>query len=193
MTCRNVAVFAVLLFIFKPSNVLAANPITISVNAVGWTVHEETGRVFATIKGKKQVVEYSSDGKEVRRFDVGVDPKEIILKRDLLIVSCTKSPSVYAIDLSKNEVIGSVKLNGIGPIALFCSQVDNPYVYAICKTGTSSWDSEVIQIDTKSMDERRRVKVRSWGQRQPIHVAMSRDGKWIVADARGQLDQVAQI
>ncbi|MEM8668181.1 MAG: hypothetical protein AAGG48_11735 [Planctomycetota bacterium] len=187
MTCRNVAVFAVLLFIFTPSNVLAANPITMSVNAVGWTVHEETGRVFATIKGKKQVVEYSSDGKEVRRFDVGVDPKEIILKRDLLIVSCTKSPSVYAIDLSKNEVIGSVKLNGIGAIALFCSQVDNPYVYAICKTGTSSWDSEVIQIDTKSMDERRRVKVRSWGQRQPIHVAMSRDGKWIVADARGQL------
>jgi hypothetical protein len=149
-----------------------------------WVVHESSGRVFATLSDSNEVVEYSSTG-EVRRLKVGEAPTEMILKGDRLIVACTKSPALHVIDLQKNAELGVIKVNGKGPYALFCSQVDNEYVYCICNTGDAWWDGEIFQADLKTLKVRKQQTVRGWGQSHAIHVVMSRDGKWIVPDARG--------
>ena len=150
-----------------------------------WVVHEETGRVFAALKDGDEVVEYGPSGSEVRRFKVGAMPTEMILKGDRLVVACNKSTSLYVVDLATNESLGAVEVHGKGPYGLFCSQVDNAYVYCICNTGDAWWDGEVFQVDLKAMKVRKTAKVQRWGQSHVLHVAMSRDGRWIVPDSRG--------
>ena len=152
-----------------------------------WVVHAESGRLFASSTSKGEVIEFSAGmGTETRRFSVGAEPKELLIKGDYLIAGCTKSPSLTIIDLKTNKVAGSVELAGKGPYGMFCSQADNSYVYAICNTGTAWWDGEVFQVDLKDKSVRNRVGVhRNWGQSHPLHVAMSPDGNWIVPDARG--------
>ncbi|WP_153556652.1 YncE family protein [Roseimaritima sediminicola] len=188
MLCRLLVCVCVVLLgcVWTASNSPAADPATLAVEAAGWAVQEETGRVFATVKNQNEVVEYSSQGGKVRSIAVAGDPTELIIKRDLLVVACTKSPSLVLIDLARNEIAGSVQLPGTGPYALFCSQADNPYVYAICKTGSAWWDGEVFQVDTQALEIRAQQQVQPWRQSHPIHVAMSRDGNWIVVDARGK-------
>ena len=159
--------------------------VTITDGVADWAVHESSGRVFASLTSGSEVVEYDSSAREVRRFKVGEKPKELLIKRDTLFVACTKSPALHVIDLKSNEEPAVVPLNGKGPYALFCSQVDNNYVYCVCNTGTSWWDGELFQIDFKSKQIRKRVKIQPWGQSNVVHVVMSRDGKWIVPDARG--------
>jgi len=148
-----------------------------------WAVHESSGRAFATVAGN-EVVETSADG-EVRRFKVGDDPTELMIKRNLLIVACTKAPALHVIDLARNEVLGKITMNGKGPYALFCSQMDDGLAYAICNPGDAWWDGEVFQVDLKTMKIRKQARVQRWGQSHPKNVAMSRDGRWIVPDARG--------
>ncbi|MCC9601271.1 hypothetical protein LOC67_12000 [Stieleria sp. JC731] len=188
MYCRKLLVASVLLlgWACSYSDLQAASPVTLAVDAVDWAVHEKTGRVFATLKDQNKVFEYSPQAEQVREFPVGTNPTELIIKRNLLVVGCTKSPSLHLIDLDTNKTLGSVALQGNGPYALFCSQNDNSYVYAICNTGSAWWDGEVFQIDTQSLQIRNRVKVQRWGQSHPTHVAMSPDGHWIVPDARGK-------
>lgn len=159
--------------------------VTIAEGVGDWVVHEASGRVFATATDGNEVIEFDSSAKEVRRFKVGETPTELIIKRDRLIVACTKSPALHVIDLKRNEEVGVAKVSGTGPYALFCSQVDNDFVYCVCNTGTDWWDGEVYQIDVRSYAVRKHVKVRTWRQWHVLHVAMSRDGKWIVSDARG--------
>lgn len=169
------------------SRSVEAQPRSVTIpDGVGdWAVHESSGRVFASLASGNEVVEYDSSAREVRRIKVGEKPKELIIKRDWLFVACTKSPALHAIDLKSNEESAVVPLNGKGPYALFCSEADNNYVYCVCNTGTSWWDGEVFQIDFRSKQIRKRVKVQPWGQSNVVHVVMSRDGKWIVPDARG--------
>jgi hypothetical protein len=166
---------------------MAAEPVRMNVgkDVGGWTLHESTGRVFASIISEGVVVEYDSESGEVRRFDVGAEPQSLICKGDRLVVACTKSTGLYVIDLKTNRSVGAVLLEGTGPYALFCSEVENGYVNCICKTGDAWWDGEVFQVDLKAMTVRKRQSLRGWGQSHAIHVAMSRDGKWIVPDARG--------
>lgn len=165
----------------------AATPVTIDVpeGVADWVVHEESGRVFASLSDGDEVVEYGPSAREVRRFKVGPTPTEMILKRDRLIVACTKSPSLHVIDLKTNNNLGAIEVNGRGPYGMFCSQVGNGYAYCICNTGDAWWDGEIFQVDLNAMKIRKQQKVQGWGQSHVLHVAMSRDGKWIVPDARG--------
>ena len=85
----------------------------------GWTVHSETGRIFASIKTTAEVIEYNNvDGREVRRFAVGDEPVEMIIKGDTLVVACAGSSSLSLIDLNENKVAGDIKLPGHGLGAL---------------------------------------------------------------------------
>lgn len=160
--------------------------VTITEGVGDWVVHESSGRVFASLPSSSEVVEFDSSAQEARRIKVGETPTELIIKRDYLIVACTKSPAIHVIDLKSNEEVGVISVSGKGPYALFCSQVDNHYVYCIANTGSAWWDGEVFQIDIESKQVRNRVKVQPWGQSNAVNVAMSKDGKWIVPDARGE-------
>ncbi len=162
-----------------------ATGIELSASVGDWCVHEATGRVFVSSPDDDSVIEYMAGGILVRKFAVGAQPRHLMLKRDQLIVACQKTHALDIIDLSTNQLAGSVSLHGDGPYALFCSDVDNDLVYAICNTGSAWWDGEVFQVDLKTQSIRNQTKVQPWGQSHPIHVAMSRDGKWIVPDARG--------
>jgi hypothetical protein len=151
-----------------------------------WVVEETTGRIFATLPSDDAVVEYDpATGKEVRRFTVPGQPTELIIKQHWLVAACSKSIALTPIDLKTNKALDGVPLAGNGPYALFCSKVDNGFVYAICNTGTAWWDGEIFQVDLSRPQVRKRIRVQGWRQSHPLHVAMSRDGKWIAPDARG--------
>ncbi len=152
-----------------------------------WILDEESGRIFASLHEEAAVVEYRVDsGAEARRFKVGAKPGEMLIKGYRLIVGTASGPSLFAIDLRRNKVQGEVKLAGKGPYGLFCSRAKNPYVYAICNTGTAWWDGEVFQVDIEKLTVRNRVKVQNnWRQSHPKNVVMSMDGKWVLVNARG--------
>ena len=150
-----------------------------------WAVQPETGRVFASLANSRLVAEYDSTGREVRQFLVGADPQELLIKSKWLIVACAKSPSLHFIDLTSNETVGSLPFTGSNESrALFCSDVDNPYVY--CVTGQSSSSGKISQIDVAKQTVRKQSSLYGWGQFGVSHVAMSPDGKWIVSDDRGR-------
>ena len=172
---------------YLASDANAAEAVTVEISeGVGdWVVCEESGRAFASLRAGDEVVEYGPSASEVRRFKVGAMPTEMVLKRDRLVVACNKSPSLHVINLETSKNQGTIEVNGKGPYGLFCSQVDNGYVYCICNTGDAWWDGEIFQVDLKTMKIRKQQRVQGWGQSHLLHVAMSRDGKWIVPDARG--------
>lgn len=150
-----------------------------------WALHD-SGRIFAAVKSTGVVVEYDLDGAEVASYDVDPDPTEMIVKGDHLVVACEKTSSFNVIDLKANKLIGKVQLGGKGPYGLFCSKVDNGYVYGLSNSGSSWFEAEVFQIDIHQMKIRKRLKVQRWGQSHPIHVAMTPDGNWVIPDARGK-------
>lgn len=181
-------IFSLAFLIALPCNKLSAQEVKqadIDGSAQHWVMQETTGRVFATLLDRDEVIEFDSTGKEVRRIEVNTSPDQMMIKGDMLIVGCTKSPSLVVIDLTSNQKKGEIKLNGKGPYSLFCSQVDNGFVYCVCSTGTAWWDGKVFQCDLKTMKIRKEIAVSTWGQSHVVHVAMSPDGNWIVADARG--------
>ncbi|WP_068141229.1 YncE family protein [Roseimaritima ulvae] len=151
-----------------------------------WLVQESTGRVFAALADSDQVVEYESTGKEVRRFTVGMAPQEMVLKANQLVVACTKSPALHFVDLDANQVVGELPFVGTGPLALFASQADNPYVYCFANATSSSSSVEVYQVDVSARSIRNQTSAYRWGQNSARHVAMSPNGRWIVLDARGR-------
>ena len=181
-------VAALILFLSQlgnPSaNYLAAQVVKIDgpEDTASWAFHE-TGRIFAAVKSTNSVVEYDAKGKEVRSYDVETEPTEMIVKGDRLVVACPKTSSFSVIDLSNNSVAGKVTLSGKGPRALFCSEVNNGIVYGVCQDGSSSRDSKLFQVDINNLKVLNKLPIGSW-RKKPYHVAMSADGKWIVADQR---------
>ncbi len=151
-----------------------------------WLVQSTTGRVFATLADSDQVVEYDSAGQEVRRFKVGAEPQEMVLKSNHLVVACTKSPALHFIDLSDNQVAGELPFSGTGPWGLFASAADNPYIYCFAQATGSSSSLEVYQVDISTRAVRNQAQPYRWGQSSVQHVTMSQDGHWIVLDARGK-------
>ena len=149
-----------------------------------WALHE-SGRIFAAIKSSDTVVEYDIEGDEVRTYDVGSEPTEMIVKGDHLVVACAKSSAFSVIDLKTNKVAGKISVAGKGLYSLFSSKVDNGFVYGITSVGSSSSAIEIVQVDLKQMKVRERTTTRGWGESRPIHIAMSADGKWLVPDRRG--------
>ena len=166
-------------------NNLAAQAVKIEgpEDTSSWAFHD-SGRIFAAVKSTNSVVEYDTQGKKVRSFDVDADPTEMIIKGDRLVVACNKTSSFSVIDLSTNAVAGKVALAGQGPRALCCSKVDNGIVYGFCRNGSSSRDTELFQVDVKSLKILNRQPARSW-RRSPYNAAMSTDGQWVVVDPRG--------
>ena len=150
-----------------------------------WVLHESTGRAFGASIDGNEVIEFEPSG-EVQRFQVGANPTELIIKKDLLVVGCTKSPSLHIVNLKTNQKQGIVQIDGKGPYALFASKADDPYVYCVSNTGDAWWDGEVFQIDLGTLKVRKRTRTQGWGQSHPINIVMSPDGKWIVPDARGR-------
>lgn len=159
--------------------------VDVAAGVEDWVMHEPSGRVFASLSESNEVLEFDAQGKETQRIKVGPIPKELIVKRDRLVIGCTKSPELHVVDINSGKTQGTIALNGKGPTALFCSDVDNGLVYCVCNTGDAWWDGEVFHCDIKAMKVLKKTKVQGWGQSHVIHVAMSRDGKWIVPDARG--------
>ncbi len=158
--------------------------IKVDGEAHSWIVQETTGRIFVSVPANREVREYDTSGNQVRHWIVSNAPHELLVKGDRLVVACQEPARLVVINLKNNEIAGEVKLAGRGPHALFCSKVDNAFVYCICTSG--SWhDSQVHQIDLGAMSVRNRTKTMRWGQSHVAHVAMSADGKWIVPDARG--------
>ena len=149
-----------------------------------WALHE-SGRIFAAIKSSDTVVEYDIEGDEVRTYDVGSEPTEMIVKGDHLVVACAKSSAFSVIDLKTNKVAGKISVAGKGLYSLFSSKVDNGFVYGITSVGSSSSAIEIVQVDLKQMKVRERTTTRGWGESRPVHIAMSADGKWIIPDRRG--------
>ena len=52
---------------------------------------KESGRVFASLAGEEEIVEYDRSATEVQRFKVGVNPTEMIVKGDRLVVAMDES------------------------------------------------------------------------------------------------------
>ncbi len=151
-----------------------------------WALDDATGRIFASLEESGEVAEYEpASGQEVRRWAVGPEPGEMMVKGHRLVVAPRRPPALVAIDLKANRVEHTVPLAGKGPYALFCSRAANAYAYAICNTGDAWWDGELFQVDLDKGAVRHRSPVRGWRQSHPVHVAMSPDGRWMVPDARG--------
>ncbi len=150
-----------------------------------WILDEKTGRIFASLSGGDKVVEFSREsGKELRRFEVGGNCRQMLIKGDYLVVAAKSGVSLYVINLKTNEVAGRVALEGDGPYAMFCSKADNPYVYAICNTGDAWWDGELFQVNVEELKTRNRAAIQGWRESGAQHVAISPDGKFAVADQR---------
>ena len=153
--------------------------------AACWTVEPSTGRVFAALVGSDKVVEYDATGAEVRQFTVGINPQELLIKGDWLVVACQTSPALHFINLKSGKNAGIMPFKGEeGPRALFGSSMDNPYIY--CVIGRSS-SGTIFQIDVGKQEIRNQGNLYGWGQSSVYHVAMSPDGRWIVPDARGRI------
>ncbi len=151
-----------------------------------WALDEASGRIFAALVGSNRVVEIDPASSEPKtQFTVAARPTELFIKGRRLVAACQSTSSLYVIDLDTNKVLGNVQLTGKGPYALFGSKADNPYVYAICNTGSAWWDGEVFQVDVAARSIRGRVRVQRWNQSHPVHVVMSDNGRWISPDARG--------
>lgn len=177
--------FILLVFVISTTALCQAEPTELSVNNVGdWAIHESSGRVFAAKTDGNSVSEFDHNGKEVRAIQVGQNPRELIIKRDKLIVACTGSQTLHVFDLNSNQVTGKIAIEGRAPYGLFCSQVDNDLVFCIADKSSSRWYGDVFQcnIQSHTVQNQQASTHRSW-----LHVAMSRDGKWIVPDARGHL------
>ncbi len=146
-----------------------------------WAVEEATGRIFASLPEDDAVVEFDpASGDEVRRFTVAGNPTELIVKRQWLVAACPKDVALAVIDLKTNKLAGSIRLAGNGPHTLFCSEADNPYLYAVCHL-ESAVENELFQVDLRKQQIRKRINSHAaglWGY-YPMHVAMSRDGQWI--------------
>jgi hypothetical protein len=152
----------------------------------GWALDEGSGRLFAALIGGDSVVELDpASGARRARFTVARGPTELFIKGRRLVAACPSTASLDVVDIETNQVDGRVQLAGKGPYALFGSKADNPYVYAICNTGTAWWGGEVFQVDVRALTVRGRTRVQGWRESNPVHVAMSDDGRWIAPDARG--------
>ena len=154
-----------------------------------WIQDARTGRVFASDYKGNAVVEFRAvDGTEVRRIPVGSLPTDMIIKNDVMVVACSGKAVATIIDLSRNVVRGDISVRGQGPFGLFCSEVDNPWVYAVCNTSLDGWSGEFHQLDVNAMTSRTTVHMwphsrRHWRGVVPsiAHTAMSVDGKWLLA------------
>jgi hypothetical protein len=153
-----------------------------------WAVEESTGRLFASVPSANHIVEYDSlTGKTLRIFDMPGGPLQLAIKSHWLIAACPQDKSLGVIDLKTDSVAGSVPLESKGLFGVFASKADNPYVYAVCTQEDGSPLFEIVQVDCKTKEVRKRQSLQGVQRATPIvHAAMSVDGKWLVTDARGQ-------
>src|ERR1700730_9340277 len=87
------------------SSPAAAQITTIEVDeaVADWTFDESTGRVFGSWAEKGLVVEYDPvTGKELRRFEVGAQPRQLIVKGRWLVASVHSPGSLVVVDLTSN-------------------------------------------------------------------------------------------
>ncbi|HEX8915821.1 MAG TPA: hypothetical protein VF796_25930, partial [Humisphaera sp.] len=145
----------------------------------GWAMDPASGRVFASDYGGKRVVEFDPvTGRPAREFQLSAEhPRDLVVKKGKLVVAVESGVAVHVIDLATNQVEGRVQLAGRGPSHLFCSEADNPWVYAVCNTGDAWWDGEVFQVDVLARRSRKSVKVQGWRQSAVRQVAMAPDGR----------------
>lgn len=153
-------------------------------NATHWAFKERGGRAFVALEKEDAVAEYGPKG-ELRRWNVGGEPNNVIINGPWLVAACKKANSLYFVNLKSNEIAGSLKLSENGPYFLFSSNAADPYVYALSLTRNESHQYVVFQIDLRNRKIRRQSTTMTWRQTSPAHVVMSRDGNWIMPDARG--------
>ncbi|MDB2687138.1 hypothetical protein N9Y42_07980, partial [Mariniblastus sp.] len=70
---------------------------------VSWAFHK-SGRIFAAVKFTATVIEYDTQGSEVRKFAVEPEPTKMLIKGDHLVVACQASSSFSVINLNTNQV-----------------------------------------------------------------------------------------
>ena len=174
---NSLALFLGFVGILAVSDLTAQVQIDGPKDTAGWAFHE-SGRIFAASKSTGFVIEYDTQGKEVRKFDVGILPTEMIIKGNRLVVACSGPARCSVIDLEANKVAGEVKIESVGPHALFCSKVDNGIVYAICLSGASGLLRAIVQVDINNLKVLNFNSVKLW-KGGPSHAAMSADGKWL--------------
>ncbi len=168
----------------------AADVVTITVegNVGSWAVQESTGRLFASLPDADVVVEYDSKtGGEIQRIETPGGPREMIVKNQNLVVSCLKNSSFQVIDLATNKSLGKVQITGRGPIAMFCSQANNNYVYGFTDSSDSSSTEKLYQVDLKTLQIRKEIKTHTIGSHSVSHAVMSYDGRWFMPDGRGKV------
>jgi len=145
-----------------------------------WLYDTESGRLFATVHTEKSggVVEFDpSTGKQIRRLAAGASPRHMALKKSILVVSDNVSGDVHLFDLEGNKLAKKLKVNGEKVTSVFCSKVDNPYVYvAWVKDGRGS----VTQIDVSKLAVRKEISTAHFRRDEIADVAMSPSGQFIV-------------
>lgn len=158
-----------------------------------WVIDEASGRVFASLPTVAAVVELDpATGQKLRQFTVPERPRQLLIRSGKLVVCSIGTSSLALIDLATNQVDGTVQLTGAGPFALFASQAANPWVYAVTMQRENSPDSCLMfQVDVAARSIRRQWRpsswgVEAWGKSEPLHVAMSLDGRWALLDSRGR-------
>jgi len=132
-----------------------------------WAMQEKTGRIFAAVKSANAVVEFDTSGKKVREFNVELEPTELVIKNDRLIVACEKPTCYTIINLAKNQVAGKIALNGAGPYGLFCSKAENNFVYGFCEKENGAWKVEIHQIDVSNLKVVNKSTLQDWDDRTP--------------------------
>ncbi len=147
-----------------------------------WLLDESSGRVFASLGKRDEVVEFSSEtGEEVRRWKVGQKPRQMVIKGRRLVVSVAEgSSALCVVNLESNEVEGQIALGSRNPIGLCCSKADIPLVYAFCDT--ASGFSQMLQVDIVNRRLRNRVSCDFWEVRDPRLATMSADGRHLLVE-----------
>ena len=144
-----------------------------------WAIDEDTGRVFAALLTEGVVAEYDREGKEVRRIQVGLRPRTLFVKQSKLLVGCEGSVDVHIVDLKSNKVSGEIALNGLVPVALFGSKIENNFAYCLVQNKSGSVCVQLDLSESRLKNQLPRMSPNFIG-----HACMSSDGRWIACDEK---------
>jgi dipeptidyl aminopeptidase/acylaminoacyl peptidase len=110
--------------------------------ATTWAVQKSTGRIFVAKEQQKKIVEYNRAGEVIRETETPLTVQHLVFKQDRLVVvygderwrgDGNDRALIAVFDLESNRLAPLAQLPGNCCVSLFCSQVDNDYVFALVR------------------------------------------------------------
>jgi len=190
MQCYRIAAVGLGLLGILTAGDLAAEVATVDVpgGVRCWCLDSDSGRVFAALQQDPElrhgvVREYEPGGKNVREFSVGRGPRDLVIKRGRLVVSCEDRNELHFVDLRENKVVGSLPFAEL-PVGLCGSRANNSFVYCFSNSVT---DRTLFQIDVATRKVLHAEPLIGWKRDPVFDAAVSGDGGWMIVQ-RGRTD-----